>query len=88
VLADIETYSDASGVIWVRANSGGASTWQTPDPNWRGPAWRLPARTTISDELVLKNDEPGHWVWEPSRDMPLADYQAALEQVNDLFRRI
>jgi hypothetical protein len=85
---DVETYAHPSGDRWVRANTGGVSTWDVPEPAWRGKVWRLAAGSGFPDELVLNNDGPGHWAWEPSRDMPLADYLAALQAVNVLFRGV
>jgi hypothetical protein len=86
---EIETFIEAAtGDEWVRANTGGASTDEAADPNWRGPAHRLPAGTDYPDELGLTLDGPGHWLWEPSRDMPLVDYVNALETVNGHFQKV
>jgi len=84
---DLEIFL-VSSVVWVRAGTGGVSTWERPSPTWRGRTWRLPAGVPIPDELVVTNDMPGHWLWEPSRDMPLAQYVSALESVNAHFIRV
>lgn len=83
---DVEVFL-AAGDQWVRAGSGGVSTFETPQ-NWRGPTWILHAGSDIPDELVIRNDVPGHWMWEPSRDMLLADYVAALEKMNGWFVKV
>ena len=86
---DVETYTDpSSSDEWVKASSGGVSTWEQIDPSWRGRPWRLPYGAQYPDELRLSTDAPGHWLWEPSRDMPLAEYVAALEAVNAQFQRV
>jgi|SRR6185437_6386499 hypothetical protein len=83
---DIETFL-VDTETWVRARSGGVSTYDAPQPSWRGPAWRLPAKTTIPAGIEIRSDAPGHWMWEAARDMPLDEYVAALEQINVLFAR-
>lgn len=74
--------------MWVKANTGGVSTWDTPNAAWRGPTWRLPLGSQYPDELLPTNDAPGHWSWEPSRDMLLVEYVTALEAVNALFVKV
>ena len=81
---DIDHETRVSGIVWVRANSGGVSTWETPKAGLRGKAWRIPAGTAFSDRLRLWSDLPaeGHWVWEPMQDMPLTEFVSDLAAVN------
>jgi hypothetical protein len=72
----------------VKANGKGVSTSDAPDPAWTGKLWHLPAGSTFSDRLRVWEDEPGHWVWEPVTDMPLANYQVALASANAQFVRV
>jgi hypothetical protein len=47
--------------------------------------WTLRANSQYSSLLVVRNDHGKHWVWEPVTDMPLADYLAALQDLNKRF---
>jgi len=79
------------GVDWVLASQGGASTLEQKfglNPPW----WELPAGTQFDDQILnlwkdFHGDRafPPHWTWEPRVDMPLAQYMAALAQVNAKF---
>jgi hypothetical protein len=82
---DIDVYSQ-SGVDWVSARSGGVSTFSTPGfgANW----WHLPAGSDYPDELAVVNDHGNHFNWEPSVDMPLADFLTLLAGVESNFRKI
>ena len=84
---DVEIEIEPSGLVLVKENSGGVSTWEQPDNDWRR-AWCLHAGSLFPKCLRLWNDEPGHWLWEPAFKMPLDDYQRALAAVNALFVRI
>lgn len=84
---DIGTYADAQGVVWVTANTGGVSTWDKPDTGW-SKTWMLPAGSVFPNDLILWNDAPGHWLWEPAADMPIQQYQAALARAGALFARV
>jgi hypothetical protein len=64
------------------------STSDVIDPAWRGPAWKLSAGAIFPDELVVINDGPNHWAWEPSRNMPLVEFVEALEKVDDQFQKV
>jgi len=87
--ADVDIYVDpATGVEWVRANGKGASTSDSVDRSWTGKIWRLPAGAAYPTTLLVFEDDPGHWVWEPTNDMQLADYRAELATVNALFVKI
>jgi hypothetical protein len=86
---DVDTYADpTTGAIWVQANGKGASTLDAPDPTWTGKAWRLPSGSPYPDVLIVWNDDPGHWAWSPTIDMPLSDYLNALGAANALFVRV
>lgn len=78
-----------NGVDWVRAGTGGVSTWDAVDRSLNGPWWRLPAGSTYNDTaLVLVNDHANHWSWQPRFDMARATYEAALAAVNANFIRV
>ena len=83
---DIDTYTDSQGVVWVKANSGGVSTWEKPDVAW-SKTWRLPGGSNFSSDLRVWSDAPGHWLWEPMVDMQIQRYRDALTQASNLFVR-
>jgi hypothetical protein len=86
---EIETFPDpASGDEWVKANTGGPSVSEAIDPDWSGRPHKLLAGAEIPDELILTPEGPSHWLLEPSRDMPFADYVNALETVNGRFGKV
>ena len=78
----IDTFTDVNGDVWVRAGTGGVSTWDTPNAGLRGKAWLIPSGTVYSDRLRAWSDSPGHWIWEPVDDMLLREFQADLAAVN------
>ncbi|MER2251646.1 hypothetical protein ABS772_17150 [Methylorubrum podarium] len=73
------------GVVWVRAGTGGISTFANPRQD-RGRWWRLPAGYDYGPLLLVENDHGDHWSWEPGVDMPLSDYRSLLMQANLRFR--
>jgi hypothetical protein len=85
---DVDTRLDAEGNIWVIANGKGMSTSDAADSDWRGIPWRLPQGHHYSDVLLVWNDAPGHWVWQPGEDMLLSDYVQALEESNRQFVKV
>jgi hypothetical protein len=78
-----------SGVDWVLGpNRGGASTLTAPI-GYRGIWYCLPRGTTFDDAVLrVWNDYPGHWIWEPARDMPLSAYLDVLRGLNAEFIRV
>ena len=82
---DIVTFQK-SGDDWVAARSGGVSTFsaQGPGTNW----WCLPAGFDYPDELCVINDHGNHYNWEPSVDLPLAEFLAWLASVESAFRKV
>jgi hypothetical protein len=85
---DVEIY-DVNGIEWVRGRVGGMSTQTAIDPALGGRWWRLPAGSNYDDRLLfVVNDDVGHWAWQSSFDMPLADYRAALSAVSARFRLV
>ena len=82
---DIGTYQRA-GIAWVRARSGGVSTFSTrgPGKNW----WLLPAGFEYPDDLLVVNDHGNHFNWEPNVDLPLADFIALLAAVEPAFSKV
>lgn len=79
---DIDTFTDVNGEVWVRAGTGGVSTYETPNNGLRGKAWLIPVGTPYSDRLQVWSDEPGHWMWEPVNDMLLTEYKICLAAVH------
>ena len=86
----IDINTDAHGV--VRPNTGGMSV--TPDDpiylprhfrprdlGGRGkrPVWLI-SSARIADPLATRQDEPKHWLIEPSTTMALAVYESALAE--------
>lgn len=77
-----------NGSDWVLGRSGGASSQEIP-LGLRGTWYRLPAGTPYDDAtLFLWTDYPGHWSWEPMRDMLFATYVEALTSVNAEFIQV
>lgn len=75
-----------NGIEFVRAHSGGVSTFSSPGPgrNW----WVLPAASEYPDEVSVINDHGDHYSWGPTFDMPLVDFVALLGTVEPAFTRI
>jgi len=82
---DIVTFQKGS-TAWVAARSGGVSTFsvQGAGTNW----WCLPVGFDYPDELWVVNDHGNHFNWEPSVDMPLADFVAWLASVEPAFLQV
>lgn len=51
-------------------------------------ALRLPVGSPFPDELRLWEDDPGHYIWEPAMNMPLANYVSVLASVVPLFVKV
>ncbi len=85
---DVDHYTDVHGDVWVKVDTGGASTWDAPDPTWSGRPWKAPAGSPVPSRLKVWSDGDGHWLWGPTRDMLLTDYCQALEEANALFSRV
>src|SRR5207248_8938929 len=73
-------------LAWVAARSGGVSTFsvQGSGMNW----WCLPAGFDYPAELWVVNDHGNHYNWEPSVDMPLADFLTWLTSVEPAFVKV
>jgi hypothetical protein len=84
---DVDTQVDHDGRVWVIANGKGMSTSEAPDSDWRGVPWRLPKGHLYTTRLLVWNDMPGHWVWQPAKDMLLSEYVSALSGSNGQFVR-
>jgi len=85
---DVDTFVDAVGDVWVRSNHKGMSSASSPEPSWRGAIWRLRRGHVYSGLLIVWEDDPGHWVWQPVRDMLLSNYVDALRQSNARFEKL
>ncbi len=81
---DVE-HTVVAGVDWVRAGTGGVSTFSVPAPG-KGRWWKLAAGYDYGTLLLVWNDVGNHWSWEPSIDMPLSDYRSLLDTANRHFR--
>jgi len=75
-----------NGQNWVKAGSGGPSAFEMPS-GLRGKHWyKLSAGASYDDSRInLWNDAPNHWVFDVAKDMLLADFTAALSEVNPKF---
>lgn len=82
---DILTYEN-NGVAWVRANSGGVSTFSQASGNKN--EWRLNSGYPYSFNLNVVNDHGNHYNWQPNQDMPLTDFITLLTAVNPAFTKI
>jgi len=82
---DIEAF-ERDSVLWVRARSGGVSTFSRPafGQHW----WRLLQSYSYPATLDVVNDYGHHYSWEPNVDMPLAEYIALLVAVHPHFIRV
>jgi hypothetical protein len=49
--------------------------------NW----WKLEAGTEIPQELELVNN---HWLWKPSKMMPIDEYKTGLQQIGASFSKV
>jgi hypothetical protein len=72
--------------LWLEEGSGGVSTFDSlkGKKNW----YACEANQSIPDELVIINDRPGHYLWSPKIDMPLALYLILLKKSESLFAKI
>jgi hypothetical protein len=86
--SDVEAYTGIGGVVWVKGQSGGISTFDAPHPGWSGKVWRAPAGSPLPAGLAVWTDGGGHWLWGPAEDMRYSDYCQALEAANALFFRV
>lgn len=82
---DVDTRTDTAGTLWVIANGKGMSTIDAADSGWSGIPWKLLQGHSYSNLLLVWNDAPGHWVWQPAQDMPLSEYVDALSLSNGQF---
>jgi hypothetical protein len=88
---DVATY-DLNGQVWVITtlpdgiSPGGVSTFATQGlgKNW----WKLEAGTEIPQELELVNDRNNHWLWKPSKMMPIDEYKTGLQQIGASFSKV
>jgi hypothetical protein len=88
---DIAIY-EVNGKAWVKETvgegfkPGGISTFavQGIGKNW----WKIDAGMDIPQDLELINDRGNHWLWKPSRTMPLEKYQKALQMSDKYFYRV
>jgi hypothetical protein len=74
------------GMLWVAARSGGVSTFsrQGIGTHW----WRLPRGYIYPATLAVVHDHGNHYNWEPSVEMPLAEYVAFLAEVHPHFIKV
>jgi hypothetical protein len=82
---DVDIVTDAMGDVWVLANGKGVSTWDAPDPGWRGKPWLLPSGSPYSNKLVVWCDSPEHWLWQPANTMLLSKFIALLDAADAGF---
>jgi hypothetical protein len=82
---DIEHFP-RDGDDWVRAGTGGISTFEAPIIS--GQWWRLGAGYDYGRLLIVWNDHDQHWLWAPRDDMLLAAYKDELRATHRSFIRI
>jgi len=80
---DIKSYT-VDGVQWVRAGTGGISTF-SDRPSGRN-CWLLVSGSPIPVDLTVINDHGDHWSWAPRFDMTLDDYKNELNEAAKNFR--
>lgn len=66
------------------AHFRGAASVQKPIRPRFGSMFHLPANTPIPKGLALINDRAMHWLWVPSREMPLEQYRELLREVSHM----
>jgi len=73
-------------IQWIEQGIGGVSTFDglKGTKNW----YACEANQSIPDELVIINDRPGHYLWAPKIDMPLALYLTFLKKSESIFSKI
>ena len=76
-----------AGVMWVRAGTGGVSTFDAVG-RMRGSWWRLKEGYDYGSLLLVWNDHGSHWSWGPADDMPFEQYRASLAAAGLAFRRL
>lgn len=86
---DIRVYLHATtGELMAASRAGGVSTSDTPK-SVRGANrnWRVSQGVHLPADLAVIEDPPqsGHWLWEPTYDMPFINYYKCLLTVNRLF---
>ena len=74
------------GADWVRARSGGVSTFSTP--GFGNLWWELPAGCEDPEDLIVVNDHGGPFSWEPRMDRPLTEFVALLASTEPAFRQV
>jgi hypothetical protein len=72
---------------WVLPRSGGVSLRSQP-AGLSGPWYRLPGNTEYDDAVLLLTNRRGHWLFQATRLIRLADYRAALGDLNKEFIRV
>jgi len=72
--------------LWLEEGVGGVSSFDSlkGPKNW----YACEANQSIPDELVIINDRPGHYLWSPKIEMPLALYLILLKKSQSLFLKI
>jgi hypothetical protein len=85
---DVDVQIKPNGDLWVIANGKGVSTSDAPDEEWNGKPWKLAKGHVYSSLLVVWNDDPGHWVWMPDKDMLLSSYIDELRLSNAQFVKV
>ena len=78
--ADITQYTGADRTPWVKAGTGGLSTFSAPS-NTKNE-WSLPAGSFIPDGIVVTNDHDNHYLFAPTRDMPLSTFVSLLLSIS------
>ncbi len=82
-VGEVNTF-ELNGVTMIRANGKGVSlyTWEKVlEKGLTGFAWKFEKHTHVVKGLILVNDEPGHYMLCPDKNMPLDEYKGHLERM-------
>ncbi|MDH5180484.1 MAG: hypothetical protein OEZ39_08075 [Gammaproteobacteria bacterium] len=82
-VGEVDTYI-INGVTMIRANGKGVSLYtleKVLEKGLTGFAWRFKKNTQVVANLKLVNDEPGHYMLCPIKNMPLDEYKGLLENM-------
>lgn len=79
----VDTYN-VNGVTMIVANGKGVSLYtmeKVLEKGLTGFAWKFNKNTQVVPNLKLVNDEPGHYMLCPIKNMPLDEYKGLLEKM-------
>ena len=85
---DAETYM-ADGILFVKANGRGISLFsENRIKGLKGWHWMLKAGSSIPPGLVLIDEQNGHYLLCPDRDMSMDNYKGLLNTLKKFCERV